>query len=115
VGRQSFQKQSFEIAWIPSYGTLPDIAFIAASSRGPSEMAVELAQLMNESGQKDVNIVVGGPDSAMAKRVVLDSIQLIKNPLPRLRMVFVGSDADVSDVSVALKHIGACLVTVKAE
>ena len=110
VAETTFRNKSFTMSWIPSFGTLPDIAFLAASARQPSVMAVDLAQLLNAGRTNDTYVVVAGPSSAMSSQVLLDALKVAHNPLPHLHVLYIGSEVATEKVTQALRRAGATFV-----
>lgn len=83
-----------QLMWIPSQGPIADQTFMALSSTGPSKMSKDLAQYLSRAHDTEVRVAVSGSNSSKARQVAVDALALAHGPLPKLRLAFIGAEAD---------------------
>ena len=97
LGPQMRMQDGFVMAWIP--GPPTDAA--------ASPFTPELARLLAPAARGPLNVTVAGDDSAFAAAVLAAACGRIDTPLPGLRLVFIGNEADAALAQGAVRSRGA--------
>jgi hypothetical protein len=111
IAQRSFVNKSFGLAWIPTDGVIADATFIALSAKKPSSLARSLAKKVGHASSAEVVVAVAGPNSSKAKRVALDAVKIAGPKLPKLVLLFIGDEADVSEVKAMVEKVGGTFVS----
>ncbi len=97
----------FDIFYVPSSGGIADATFVSLSKGSPSGMSQQLAETLGQATDKDVSIVVGGPNSAKTRVVVEGALQVLSGQdLTHLKLMFVGLADDVTAVNELVNSSG---------
>jgi len=103
-------EDGFSIFHVPSSGGITDATFIAMSKSGPSAVSQQLSEIFRSAKAEELQLVVGGANSAKTTIVVEGAIKLLgAESWENLHVLFVGSKSDEERVRDSVEQAGGTL------
>ena len=105
--KQVFGSDQAILIWVPNRGAIADATFSGMSVVAPLPISREIARVISSGTNRQVALAVAGANSGKTRRVITDALALQTEPLPGLRLLFIGDTSDRDVVRAAVEGRGA--------